>query len=131
VASLALAAAASVLLLLVPVYEGACIGVADYGPGGAGCRAGVSHATLLDENGAHVLWLLAAPVVLAAIGALWRRRRARLVAAAGLGAFALLTGFTIGAAYLPATIAMTIAARGRSAGRPARPRRRRSASEAV
>lgn len=123
-ASLVCATAASVSLLVVPVYEGACIGVAVYGPGGTSCPAGVSHTTLLDENGPHVLWLLALPVVLAAIGAASRGRRARVVAAAGLGAFALVTGFSVGAAYLPAALGMAIAATGRPAGRPTRPRRR-------
>ena len=111
VGSLVLAAVASALFLVVPTYEGSCIGVADHGPGASSCPGGVSRATLLEENGPHVLWVLAVPVVLAAIGALVRPRGARVAVAVALAAFSLLLGFSIGAAYVPAAVAMAIAAR--------------------
>jgi hypothetical protein len=118
--SLVLAATASALLLVVPTYDGACIGVGKYGPGGSSCPLGVSHTTLLEENGPHVLWVLAVPVVLAAIGTLLRPRPARIVAAVALAAFSLLLGFSIGAAYIPSAIAMAIAARMSRDGAPRR-----------
>lgn len=108
--SLVLATLASLLLVIVPTYEGGCIGVAEYGAGGTNCPLGVSHTTLLEENGPGVLWVLAAPVALAALGVLLCARGARVVAAVALGAFSLLTGFSIGGAYLPATLAMAFAA---------------------
>jgi hypothetical protein len=113
------ATAASTLLLVLPTYEGACIDVADYGTGGARCPAGVSHTTLLEENGSGVLWVLATPVALAALGALLATRGPRVAMAIALAACSLITGFSIGGAYLPATIAMAFAAR-------RTPRRRRT-----
>ena len=76
------------------------------------------------EEDAFVLWVLALPVVvaLAAFG-LERtrsRRTSRAVAAALLGAFALVTGFSVGLFFLPSAAAMIAAAlvppRGATAG---------------
>jgi cytochrome bd-type quinol oxidase subunit 2 len=111
VGSLVLAVVASAVFLVVPTYEGACIGVAEYGPDGTRCPTGVGHTTLLEENGPHVLWVLAVPVVLAAIGTLLRRRGVRAAVAIALAVFSLLSSLSIGAAYLPAVVAMAIAAR--------------------
>jgi hypothetical protein len=97
-------------LLVVPTYETGCVEVAELGRGTTSCPGGVSHTTLLEENGTHVLWLLAAPVVLTAIGALLPGRGPRIAVATALAGFALLTGFSIGAGYLPAVAAMAIAA---------------------
>lgn len=109
--SLVLAVANSVLLVVVPVYEGGCVGVADYPADTMRCPGGVTHTTLVEENGTGVLWVLAVPLVLALVGTLLRARRARASVAIALGAFSLLTGFSIGAAYIPATVAMALAAR--------------------
>lgn len=114
-----LALAASVTLLVVPSYEGDCIGVADYADGQAHCPRGVSHTTLVEENGPGVLWLLAAPVALTALALALPRRAVRITIAGALGIFSLVTGFTIGGAYLPATLAMALAARRTPAERTA------------
>jgi len=111
IAAVGFAAGASVMFVVVPSYEGECIGIADYGPGYVHCPHGVSHTTLLEENGPHVLWLLAIPVALTLLGLAIPRRRPRIALTVVLGAFTILTGFSIGGAYLPATLAMVLAAR--------------------
>jgi hypothetical protein len=53
--------------------------------------------------------ILAIPVVLAALPILWRHRMAGGLSVTLLGAFALVTGFSIGVFYAPAIIAMGVA----------------------
>ncbi len=72
------------MLLVVPAYGTECIGAADYGPGGTRCLGGTAGVTLLDVNGARVLWLLVAPPAIALVALLARRRFAQTLAAAGL-----------------------------------------------
>ena len=70
-------------------------------------------ATLIAENGAWVILLLCVPVALAVLGLVGaaRRRRALVwVPAAVLLVFVLLGGFSIGLLYLPAALALLVAA---------------------
>lgn len=109
-AALVLAFAASMILLIVPSYGTECLGAADYGPAGTRCLGGTAGVTLLDANGPHVLWLLAAPPAIALVALVTRRRIARTLAAVVLVLFVVITGFSIGYAYLPSAIVMVIAA---------------------
>ena len=103
-AAFAWALGASVLLLFLPVYES--------DPGGG--------ATLVDENGAGVIAVLAIPVAIAAAG-LALKGRGRAVAAVLAGAFVVLGSFTVGLFYAPTAILLIVAA-GRSTRPPERPR---------
>jgi hypothetical protein len=75
----------------------------------------VTHESLLEHEGATVLVVLAVPVLAAALGAVGgagpRRRLARSVSAGLLWAFCLLGAMSIGSFYVPAALAMTVAAR--------------------
>ena len=103
-AAFAWALGASALLLFVPVYD-------TDPPGGA---------TLIDENGAGVIAVLAIPVAIAAAG-IALNGRGRAVAAVLAGAFVVLGSFTVGLFYAPTAILLIIAA-GRSTRPPERPR---------
>lgn len=109
-ASFALATSASLLLLVVPSYSGSECESTFHGPT-ATTHCSSTHATLIEENGTvGVLILLAVPVVLTA-GGLIASRCARTGAAVLLCMFVLITGFSIGAAYLPCAFAAVLAAR--------------------
>jgi hypothetical protein len=92
-AAFAAALGASLLLLFLPVY--------DSDPGGG--------ATLVQENGAWVIAVLAVPVAIAG-AALVLPRRARAIVAGLAGAFVVATGFTVGVFYAPTAILLIIAA---------------------
>ena len=79
----ALAIAAAIFLLAWPVYEGI----------GSG---GVTHATLLQVNGGWAVVPVSFPVVIAAVTLVVRRQWVRIVAAIVLGAFAFISGMSIG-----------------------------------
>ena len=96
-ASLAFAAAAAAFLLIVPVYIGSY-------PNG---RSG---ATLVQVNGSWSIILVLFPVVLALAALVFRKRAVRIVAAALIGGFAIISGFSIGLFYFPAAAAMLLAA---------------------
>ena len=108
-AALLLAVAAGAGLALLPVYQGESETVSSSGA----VTSSSESATLIEENGAWVALLLCVPVALAALG-LWgalRRRRALVWIAAGcLLAFCLLGGFSIGLSYVPAGVALLVAA---------------------
>jgi hypothetical protein len=95
--SLGLAIAAAVFLLMYPVYSG----LNNNRP---------SHATLLEVNGQWAIVPVLAPVVVALVPVMFPHRVIRLIAAAVLGGFALISGFTIGIFYWPAVVAMVVAA---------------------
>jgi hypothetical protein len=91
--SLALAIGAAVFLLTFPFYSSL-----------DGSR------TLIDANGAWVLIPVLLPVLVAAVPCVFRRWVTRVISAVVLGVFVLISGFTIGLCYLPAAIAMVVAA---------------------
>lgn len=110
VAAFLLAAGASLVLLVLPSYAGqSCETTLDHGAGATRCSD--THGTLIEVNGAsHVLVAVALPVLIAAV-ALVSSRAVRIVAAMLLAGFTLITGFSIGSAYLPAVLAAIVAAR--------------------
>ncbi|MFC7403486.1 hypothetical protein [Georgenia alba] len=94
-----LALATSIAYLFVPAYEGV---VSD------GTTETTTTATLLEENGPHVLAVLAFPVLLTLLPLLVRGRAARWVgpvSVALLATFVVLGGFSIGLFYVPALLA--------------------------
>jgi hypothetical protein len=108
----ACAAAASFLFAVVPVH------VTE-----TSSDAGVdrSHQTLVESEGFGVLPVLVAPVAITALAALTRRPALRTALAAVLDAACVLAMLSIGAFYVPAAIALTIAA-ARTPAPPASPR---------
>ena len=74
----------------------------------------VTRESLLEHEGASVLVVLALPVLAAApgavVGAAPRRRRVRAVSAGLLWAFTVLGAASVGLFYVPAALAMTVAA---------------------
>lgn len=92
-ASVALAAAVSHAWLVVPAYSGS---------GGA--------RTLIQVNGARVVFPLIVPVLVALPAVIWPGRGTAVASASLLGLFVLVTGFSIGLFYLPALAAMIVAA---------------------
>jgi hypothetical protein len=91
--SLALAIAAAIFVLSFPFY---------YSLDGS--------LTLIGANGSWVLIPILLPVVVAALPLALYSRAMRVISAVLLGAFVLLSGFTIGLCYLPAAVAMAMAA---------------------
>ena len=94
VASLVLAVATSLALLVVPVYTS--------GSGGT--------ATLIEVNGTRAVFPLIVPVLLALAPVIRPRRAAAIASASLLGAFVLVSGGSVGLFYLPALVAMIVAA---------------------
>jgi hypothetical protein len=68
------------------------------------------HRTLLQVNGDRALIAVLVPALIALAPVFVQTRRCRIGAAVLLAAFVLLSGFTIGMFYIPAAIAMAIAA---------------------
>lgn len=91
--SLALAIGAAFFLLTSPFYSSL-----------DGSR------TLIAANGSWVLIPILLPVLFAAVPCVFPRRVLRVISAVVLGVFVLISGFTIGLCYLPAAIAMVVAA---------------------
>ena len=92
-----LAVAAAIFLLAWPVYEG--VG-----------SEGVRYATLLQVNGWWAVVPVSFPVVIAAVTLVGRRHWLRIAAAIVIGAFAFISGMSIGLLYAPAGILMLLAA---------------------
>ena len=106
---------AALFLCFVPTYRGSSETAAPDG----GRQVTSTSATLVEVNGHWVLWLLLVPVVLTAIafaaallaGKGPRLRRVTLWSMAMLLlALSLLAGFSIGLYFLPAALALTVAA---------------------
>ena len=121
-AAVALAVAAGLGLAFYPVYQGESETVSSSGV----VTSSSDSATLIDENGPWVAFLLCVPVVLAALG-LWvalrgQRTLAWIFAGVLLG-FCVLGGFSIGLFYLPAALSLLLAA-GLTEGRAGRDRGR-------
>lgn len=112
--SLALAALASLLLLVLPT--GSYVRIEErIGADGERTRVAEQGRTrLLETEGGVVAFALVVPVAIALLPAALSRRRVPRVVAAGaaalLLAFVAVTGFSIGLFYLPAALAMVAAA---------------------
>jgi hypothetical protein len=94
--SFGLATAAAVLLLILPAYSGMQDGR-------------VTHATLLEVNGQWAIVPVILPACVAFLALVLRKQPVRVLAAILMGAFALVS-FSIGLFYLPAAVAMVLAA---------------------
>jgi hypothetical protein len=106
--AVAWAAAAIVALALLPVYSS----VADRTNG----QAVRSSATLVSVNGLRVLWLLAIPL-LASLSAIVPtpsdlQRPLRIVAAAIVSLFVLISAMSVGVFFAPTAVALILAAIG-------------------
>ena len=95
--SFGLAAAAAVFLLVGPVYSGF-----------DGERS--THKTLMEVNGVWAVIPVMIPVLIATVPLIFRKQAVRVIAAILMGAFALVSGFSIGLFYLPAGVFMVLAA---------------------
>jgi hypothetical protein len=109
--SFALALAAMAALLVIPFYDGV---TASSAVSGGEARPAVARpATLVEVNGPWVVWLLAAPVLVAgaplALGGTGAWRPACVVAALLLVGLSALGAFSIGLYYLPSALAMAAA----------------------
>jgi hypothetical protein len=110
-----LALAASVLLLVVPVYNSERSStLTDGSRRTQPVTTTVSRSTLLQENGPAVLVTLSVPLLVTVVPLLPRgtaRRGAwRLASALVLTVLCILAGFSIGLFYLPAAVALWVAA---------------------
>jgi hypothetical protein len=89
--------AAAGFLLIYPTYSG----FSDNRP---------ARATLLEVNGQWAMVPILLPVVLALVPVMFPHRAIRIIAAVVLGGFTALGAFSIGLFYLPAALAMAVAA---------------------
>lgn len=96
-ASLGLALAAAIFLLVWPVYSGF-----------DGVRT--THATLLQVNGYWALVPVGSPVVIALLPLVFRKQALLIIATVLIGGFSLISGFSIGLFYLPSAVTMLLAA---------------------
>ena len=94
--SLGLAGAASIFLLVGPVYSSF-----------DGERS--TRSTLLQINGVWAVIPVMIPVLIALMPLIFRNQAVRIIAAIVMGAFALVSGFSIGLFYLPAGVLMVAA----------------------
>jgi hypothetical protein len=97
IASLVLAMAAAVFALDYPLYSGF-----------DGTRP--TRATLVEVNGGWVAIPVLFPVAIALLPVVFRQRWVRIAAAVVLWVFAFLAGMSIGLFYVPAAVAMLVAA---------------------
>ena len=97
IASLGLASAAGAFLLVWPLYSGFN-------------GRNTTHATLLQVNGSRAILPVLFPVFLALLPLVFRKQALRITAAVVMLAFSFISGFTIGLFYVPAAIAMLLAA---------------------
>ena len=96
-ASVGMAVAAAIFLLLWPVYSGF-----------DGERP--THKTLLEVNGVWAVIPVMIPVLIALVPLVFRNQAVRVIAAIVMGAYVLVSGFSIGIFYLPAGFLMVLAA---------------------
>jgi hypothetical protein len=66
--------------------------------------------TLVGENGSWVLIPILLPVIVAAAPLAFHRRVMRIISSVVLGVFVLIAGYPIGLCYVPAAVAMVVAA---------------------
>jgi hypothetical protein len=109
-AALLLAVAAALWLALSPgFYQGVSVTTSSSGK----VVERSERASLLAENGMWALGLLAVPVFLAGLGVFGAARSHRVVlwcVAVVLLVFSIISGMTIGLFYLPAAVALLVAA---------------------
>lgn len=104
--SCALALAAVIFLLAFPAYSGARETVY-----ANGAHSHVTNrATMVQVNGDWVLLPMLFPVLVAAVPLLLRTQPARIICTIVLFGFVIIAGFSIGLFYLPAALAMVVAA---------------------
>jgi hypothetical protein len=106
-AALGLAVAASVALCLLPFVSASTSSSTTSADGEV--RSTESTATLLEDQGAGVLLVLAVPVLLTLLPLLVRPVAVAAVCTAALGLLVVVTGFSIGLLYLPALVAAVVA----------------------
>lgn len=101
---------ASIMLLIIPIYEGVTTPAVNVITGEVTGESHKISATLVQMNGWDVLIPLSIPPVLAAVGLLamlrtkrWRRLLVWMLAFL-LAVFVFITGFSIGTFYVPAMI---------------------------
>ncbi len=97
IASFGLASAAATFLVVWPVYS-------------AFDGRNTTHATLMQVNGSWAILPVLFPVFLAFMPLVFRKQALRTMAAVVMLAFSFISGFTIGLFYVPAAIAMLLAA---------------------
>lgn len=97
VTAVGLAAAASTFLFVWPVYSGFN-------------GRNTIRATLLEVNGSWAIVVVLVPVFLALLPLVFRKQALRTWTAIVMLLFSLISGFTIGMFYIPASIAMLMAA---------------------
>jgi len=83
---------------------------AAFGPTYESCETTCRHESAFSVNGWWVLVVVAVPLVIALIPLLFDRRSTRIVSTVVLWAFSIIAGFSVGLFFVPAAIAMTIAA---------------------
>jgi hypothetical protein len=84
---------------------------AAFGPTYESCEmTSCRRESAVSVNGWWVLIVVALPVVVALASLVLDRRPVRIVAAVLLWAFSIITGFSVGLFFMPAALAMTIAA---------------------
>jgi hypothetical protein len=108
-AAILLAAMAGLFLAFYPAYQG----VSETASSSGAVTSSSDSATLIDENGAWVIFLMCIPVALAALGLVGAVRGRRVlvsVLAAVLLGFVVVGGFSIGLFYAPAALALLVAA---------------------
>ena len=108
-----------------PVYQG--VSVTPTVPGGVGSNATRHTATLVEQNGLWVIWLLMLPVLITGLVLLvipltdagqLRRKVLLWTSALTLLAFCAVGIYSIGLLYLPSGLALVCAAITGSVGRP-------------
>jgi hypothetical protein len=97
VASFGLASAAATFLLVWPVYSGFN-------------GRDTTHATLLQVNGSWAILPVLFPVFVSSLPLVFRKQALRITAGVVMLAFSFISGFSIGLFYVPAAIAMLLAA---------------------
>ncbi|HLH18713.1 MAG TPA: hypothetical protein VKX45_15950 [Bryobacteraceae bacterium] len=80
-------------------------------PTGTSVEGGqVIHSTLIDVNGSWVVGLLGIPIMISAVPLMIPTRQALVAATALLWAFVVVGSFSVGLFYIPAAVAMLLAA---------------------
>ena len=108
--SVILAVAASFYWLVMPAHTGEKSDVTGWSSGAPHMQVSRTHATLLEVTGSRVILALAFPVLVALTPLLFPHRSLRIGAAAVLGVFTIVSGFSIGLLYLPCAATMLAAA---------------------
>lgn len=105
---------ASASMIVLPTYTTVSVSESTDSSGGFGPVVEETRQTLLEANGPQVLGPLSAPIAFAAVPLAFPRNRWRRViqatAATLVSTFVVITGFSIGMAYLPSAVLLFAAA---------------------